>query len=221
MSTQQNPAHAYTSIGNYSPNLVATNCNGFMVQGTGPIITAGMRSLYSFTNGIDGADPYAGLVLSGETLYGTAAEGAGAGHGAVFALNTNGSGFTNLYSFTNGIDGGSPFAGLVLSGDTLYGTAIGGGNAGIGSVFTLNTNGSDFTNLYSFTNGVDGADPFAGLVLSGDTLYGTASQGGGAGNGTVFALNTNGSGFTNLYSFTNGIDGAYPFAVLLDFSGVF
>ena len=50
----------------------------------------------------------------------------------------------------------------------------------------------------------DGAYPHAGLILSGNTLYGTAYGGGSSGNGTVFAVNTDGTGFTNLYSFTGG-----------------
>ena len=49
-----------------------------------------------------------------------------------------------------------------------------GGTSNVGSVFALNTNGTDFTNLYSFTGGADGANPQAGLTLSGNTLYGTA-----------------------------------------------
>ena len=51
----------------------------------------------------------------------------------------------------------------------------------------------------SYTNS-DGAYPDGTLVLSGNTLYGTAYGGGSAGNGTVFAVNTNGTGFTNLHS---------------------
>src|SRR5580692_9090807 len=49
--------------------------------------------------------------------------------------------------------------------------------------------------LYTFTGGNDGANPQAGLVLSGNTLYGTASQYGSLSGGTVFKLNTDGSGF--------------------------
>jgi hypothetical protein len=40
-----------------------------------------------------------------------------------------------------------------------------------------------FTNLFSFTDGSDGAFPYAGLMLSGNTLYGTAPDGGSGGNG--------------------------------------
>ena len=42
----------------------------------------------------------------------------------------------------------------------------------------------------------------AGLILSGNTLYGTTTGGGSSGNGTVFAINTDGTGFTTLHSFT-------------------
>src|SRR5258708_7021575 len=51
-----------------------------------------------------------------------------------------------------------------------------------------------------YTNS-DGAYPWAGLILSGDTLYGTTSDGGNSGNGTVFAVQTDGTDFTTLHSF--------------------
>ena len=170
----------------------------------------------------DGANPYAGLILSGSTLYGTAQSGGSSGNGTVFALGTSGAGFTNLHGFTaahtnsfgvpTNSDGARPWAGLLLAGSTLYGTASYGGSAGAGTVFAVNTNGTGFRVLHSFTgtNG-DGADPVAGLILSGSTLYGTAYRGGSSGFGTVFAVNTNGLGFTNLHRFTgtNG-DGAHP-----------
>src|SRR5439155_174120 len=173
-------------------------------------------NLHSF-NGSGGANPRAGLILSGNTLYGTAY------YGGVFAVNTDGTGFTNLHTFTalnydpssgnsTGSDGANPYAGLILSGNTLYGTASGGGSSSAGTVFALKTDGTGFTNLHSFSAGdldpssgnvtnSDGAGPFAALVLSVNTLYGTARYGGGANVGTVFALNTDGTGFTNLHSF--------------------
>jgi uncharacterized repeat protein (TIGR03803 family) len=192
----------------------------------------GFTNLYSFTGGIDGRYPYGGLVLHGDTLYGTAYFGGTAGTGTVFAINTDGTGFTNLYSFTGGGDGASPYAGLILSGDTLYGTTFGGFGTVNGSVFAINTDGTGFTNLHTFTatsgsaaTNSDGAKPRAGLILSGNTLYGTASSGGSSGNGTVFAVNTNGTGFTNMYSFTassgsqllsyTNCDGANPYGGLV------
>src|SRR6266446_1211840 len=179
----------------------------------------GFTTLYSFTgppwNGspspitnTDGAHPEAGLVLSGSTLYGTAEYGSSSGNGTVFAVNTDGTGFTNLYSFTalfgphpqTNSDGACPSAGsgLFLSGNTLYGTAENGGISGNGTVFAVNTDGTGFTTLDTFTatsitpfgvyTNSDGANPAAGLILSGNTLYGTAQYGGSSSVGTVFSL---------------------------------
>lgn len=66
----------------------------------------------------------------------------------------------------------------------------------------------NFTTLHSF-NGSDGANPSSGLLLSGTTLYGTANNG-GYGWGTVFKVQTDGTGFTNLHNFISVSDGAYP-----------
>jgi uncharacterized repeat protein (TIGR03803 family) len=183
--------------------------------------TSGLASLSSGPTNSDGALPYAGLFLSGNTLYGTAVSGGSAGHGTVFALNTDGTGFTVLHSFaaspTNSAglrtnsDGILPWAGVILSGNTLYGTATTGGPSGHGTVFAVNTDGTGFTVLHSFTDtNSDGAQPEGGLLLSGNTLYGTAEGGGSAANGVVFALNTDGTGFTILGSLVNSKDGEAP-----------
>jgi len=150
------------------------------------------------------------------TLYGTTFIGGESGEGSVFRVNTDGTAFTNIYSFSGGTNGSNPEAGLVVSGKTLYGTTYGpyyGGSPGYGTVFRVNTDGSRFSNVYSFSGGSDGANPVAGLVLSGGALYGTANGGGSFGNGTVFSVNTNGSGFHS-YLF-NGSDGANPVAGLV------
>jgi uncharacterized repeat protein (TIGR03803 family) len=163
--------------------------------------------------------PRAQLVLSGDTLYGTTADGGSANNGTVFKINTDGTGFTNLYSFkglgsststpydTNS-DGATPDAGLILSSNILYGTAMYGGSFGAGTVFKVNIDGTGFTNLHSFYNVPDdGAYPRASLALLGNTLYGTTFGGGSSGNGTVFKINTDGTGYTNLYNCIPGIYG--------------
>jgi uncharacterized repeat protein (TIGR03803 family) len=174
-------------------------------------------NLYSFTGGADGANPWAALVLSHSTLYGTTyAGGGGALAGTIFAINIDGSGFTNLHIFTSGDDGANPYAPLFLSGNVLYGTASSGGALGNGTVFSLDTDGSNFKTIYSFNGGTDGATPWGGVVLSGTTLYGTTKTGGSSlSRGTVFRVNTDGSGFTNLHTFTGGNDGGYPIASLI------
>jgi uncharacterized repeat protein (TIGR03803 family) len=78
-----------------------------------------------------------------------------------------------------------------------------------GTVFKINTDGTGFTILRSFTtvpfnfpSNSDGALPNGGLALSGNSIYGTTWVGGSSGNGTVFAVQTDGTGFRTLYSFT-------------------
>jgi hypothetical protein len=91
-----------------------------------------------------------------------------------------------------GNDGANPESGLVLSGNMLYGTTKAYGAGYNGTVFAINTDGTDFTTLCDFVpNFSDGDLPSSSLVLSGNTLYGTTLEGGGgpgAGWGTVFAL---------------------------------
>jgi uncharacterized repeat protein (TIGR03803 family) len=188
----------------------------------------GFTTLHTFTTGFygnnDGAAPYAGLILSGNTLYGTALYGGGSGRGTVFALNTEGTGFTTLHHFAGyPREGENPAAGLILSGNTLYGTTESGGRSFHGTVFAVNTDGTGFTTLHDFTAGSgsypneinsDGAYPAGGLILAGNTLYGTTELGGSSGDGTVFAIHIDGAGFTNLHNFDYS-DGAYPVAGLV------
>jgi len=186
-------------------------------------------TLYNFTQLVLGAE--SGLILSSNTLYGAAASGTKAGGGAIFEINIDGTGFTNLYSFSpstgtfpelsTNSDGSLPHGALVLSGQTLFGTAMKSGSLGFGTVFAVNTDGTGFTNLHNFALG-DGSQP-NGVFLVSNTLYGTARTGGSSGVGTVFAVNTDGSGFTNLHRFSGGTgtfsdltntDGAIPSAGL-------
>jgi uncharacterized repeat protein (TIGR03803 family) len=202
--------------------FIKTLTLGLCILGLRLVDASDFTALYSFTNVNDGFDLRCTLVLSSNTLYGTTYDGGENGNGSVFKVNTDGTGFTNLYSFTaynfpitTNSDGANPEAGLILSSNTLFGTASNGGTNGNGTVFKVNTDGMGFTTLHSFTNGNDGANPQAGLTLSGNTLYGTASVGGTNENGTVFKVNIDGTDFTTLYNFTNGNDGAYPEAGLI------
>ncbi len=122
-----------------------------------------------------------------------------------------------VHYFTGGTgDGEFPASGLTLVGSTFYGTTGGGGSANQGTVFSIGTDGSGFNVLHSFTGGTsDGASPQTGLTLVGSTLFGTTSQGGSANDGTVFSIDTDGSGFDVAHSFAGGtIDGSRPVAGL-------
>jgi uncharacterized repeat protein (TIGR03803 family) len=67
--------------------------------------------------------------------------------------------------------------------------------------------------LHNFT-GSDGASPYAGVILDANgNLYGTASAGGGSGDGVVFELSPGGT-LTALHTF-EGSDGSLPYGSLL------
>lgn len=139
----------------------------------------------------DGAGPKGGLVLSGSTLYGTTYNGGTWDLGLVFKINTDGMSFKVLREFTP-YDGANPAGDLALAGSVLYGTTYnsGGTNGTGGTVFKMNTNGTGFTILKSFGY-TDGNHPYAGLVVSGSTLYGAAYSAGANSMGTLYKVNCN------------------------------
>jgi len=182
---------------------------------SGSIASAQFSVLHSFSGGADGANPYYGApVVSGSTVYGTANQGAGGG-GVVFSINTDGTAFTVLHTFTNAApDGYQPLGSVVLSGSTLYGTTYyggsGNGTAGNGAVFAINTDGSDYQTLRSFTTST-GYKPYSTVIVDGSTLYGMTYYGTGAGVGSMYSLPTVGGSFTNLHTFLGGTnDGSRP-----------
>jgi len=149
--------------------------------------------LYSFTGTSgDGANPFGGLFRDkGGDLYGTTQRGGYLVSGTVFKLNANGT-ETVPYTFSGTPDGASPYAGLVPGAKgNFYGTTFSGGAYGDGTVFKVTKYGKYLreTVLYSFTGGADGAKPVAGLVRdAAGNLYGTTTEGGTYGYGTVFEL---------------------------------
>ena len=174
-----------------------------------------LKTLASF-NGSNGQFPNALTLGNDGNLYGTAGVGGRSGPGTVFKLMSNGT-LTNLYSFTGGLDGGSPLAALTLGNDgNFYGTTEAGGSNGFGTIFQVTTNGA-LTTLVSFAN-TNGAYPYAGLTLGNDgNFYGATPYGGITnenlnGFGTLFKVTTNGV-LTALVLF-NVTNGASPYAGL-------
>jgi uncharacterized repeat protein (TIGR03803 family) len=106
---------------------------------------------------------------------------------------------TVLHEFSNGKDGGFPFAVPVLdSAGNLYGTTSGGGRqsgscsafgCGIVYKFSPGENGWTESVLYSFKGGNGGGSPEAGLLLDGaESAFGTTYYGGSRGYGVAFRV---------------------------------
>jgi uncharacterized repeat protein (TIGR03803 family) len=189
----------------------------------GPLATpahAATMILHNFTGGTsDGSTPSGSLTLSGSTLYGMTIQGGssiGNGEGTIFTMNTDGSGFTLLRKLAVS-DGTNPHGALTLSGSKLYGMATTGGGGNSGAVFSMNTDGTGYSVLHSFHLAIttDGASPYGDLTLSGSKLYGMTENGGLYGDGTIFSMNTDGTGFALLHSFVVSThDGINPYGSL-------
>ena len=170
----------------------------------------------------DGRVPKGGLVQGPDgTLYGMTNAGGAFGGGTVFSEAADGSGYTILHDFT-GSDGVAPHGSLIQGADgTLYGTTSGGENAfepnGASTIFSLASDGTNFTILYTFGGGGDGKLPLAGLVQGPDgTLYGTTYRGGVTNLGTIFSISPDGRDYTLLHSFRGlTFGGANPRAGLI------
>lgn len=153
--------------------------------------------VYSF-NGLNAGSPVprAGVILGVGVLCGTTSVGGNYNKGMVYEVNRSGQ-FSPLYSFKGSFngDGELPYAGLVRDKvGNLYGTTYGGGQYGVGTIFKVDSKGTE-TVLWNFTGNNDGAYPYATLIIDGQgKLYGTASSGGNlfcgtvGGCGTVFEL---------------------------------
>lgn len=112
----------------------------------------------------------------------------------------------------------SSFAPLILGSDgNFYGTTIGGGINGRGSVFRMSTSGV-ITNIYSFDY-THGSEPYGPIVQGADGFfYGTTTSGGSMAHsaGVVFKLSTKGV-ITVLHEFdnTSTTDGYQPLSGLV------
>jgi uncharacterized repeat protein (TIGR03803 family) len=171
--------------------------------------------------GTDGERPYGDLVEgTAGALYGTTYGGGLSNLGTVFRLDKSGSNYRVLHNFLGGPDGKNPLAGLIRGTDgALYGTTEFSDSTTRGTVFKLDEDGNNYVVLHAFS-GPDGSQVQAKLLQGTDgALYGTTAFGGSGVAGTVFKLNTDGSGFGLLRNFTtHGGDAAGPLGGLFEAS---
>jgi uncharacterized repeat protein (TIGR03803 family) len=147
-----------------------SNGNGTVFEMTASGTVATLTTLYAFTGGTDGGNPYTALTAGTDgNLYGTTSAGGQYGFGTIFSITTSGS-LNTLYSFTGAADGANP-RGTLLSGSagSFYGTAVNGGSGAFGTVFQF-TPPSSLNTVYAFTSGTTfqvGIDFSVSIVNSG------------------------------------------------------
>lgn len=162
----------------------------------------------------DGQVPQGGVIRdSSGNLYGVTELGGLTNNGTVYEITASGV-ESVLYSFKGGTDGAIPNSTLVRDAQgNLYGTTSAGGKncfSGCGTVFKISPNGTE-TQLYAFTGAPDGWLPQGALARdNAGNLYGTTTNGGLWGNGTLFKIDPQGEetilhSFGSLYS-----DGSSP-----------
>ncbi len=142
---------------------------------------------------------YSGLAMDAQRhIFGTT-------YRAVFELSKNSKGVwnpTTIYTFPR--VGSNPNGTLVVdSAGNLYGTTFAGGSNGDGSIYKLSPGtGGKWTETTLYTFGGANSHPLAGLVFdSSGNLYGTTTQAGRFGEGTVFEM-VGGTKFKVLLAFT-------------------
>jgi uncharacterized repeat protein (TIGR03803 family) len=177
-----------------------------------------LRVVLPFDLDMRGGEPYAGVTQFYNGIYGTAYKGGNSNRGAVYFIHPD-KAWGGAHDFGGSVnDGMNPYASLTRVGNTLYGTASGGGAYGGGTAYVLGKFSGSYETVYSFggTSG-DGTEPRGKLVSIGGNLYGSTEYGGSSGHGTVFVISASGSERV-LYSF-GSVDAQNPIGDLSYFHG--
>ncbi len=150
------------------------------------------------------------LLGSDGFLYGTTPKGGTNNSGTVFKMGREGGGYTVLHNFSSG--DGVPQRLMQANDGRLYGVGL--------TVFSLDLDGDNYTVLHTNNAVTEGSSPFSGLLQANDgALYGMTRIGGSNNFGTIFKLNTNGSGFQVLHGFSGYVnDGRNPYGSLVQAS---
>lgn len=158
--------------------------------------------------------------VDGTTAIGSTRGGGQAGGGELFSVTSAGK-VTVLHSFEPATEGSSPNEVLAVdSSGNIYGTTNLGGAYNGGTIFEL-TRQKILKVLHAFDSGVgDGSNPHQGLVRSpAGSLFGAASAGAIATNGSVFEVYPSGA-YRTRYEFRSQADGHCPFSgVAVDSAG--
>ena len=171
--------------------------------------------LYEFPGGQAGNGPFGQLVQGPDGLfYGTTLFGGTSGQGTVFQFDASARSVTILHAFDVG-DGAYPYAGLVQDkAGNFYGTTSTGGADGFGTIYKIASGSNAFSKIADFSSN-SGGQPFSPLLVGKDgMLYGTTTNFGPSGKGTIFRLSTQGGKIEVLHGFS-GPDGAAPFSALI------
>ncbi len=214
----------------YAGGIGFSNGNNFSGYGTiFEVTTSGTFSTLVWFDGTNGANPEPMLFGADGNFYGvTDAGGADTnigvdwndglyvlGYGVAYVLPTNGN-FQVLASF-NHTNAGQRVSPLIQGADgNFYGTTMGGGIYGLGTVFELTTN-QTITTIASF-DGTNGTAPYCLLQAPDGNFYGGTHGHGNIPWPNIFELTPSGT-VTSLFSF--GLTDGWPDGLIQGADGDF
>jgi uncharacterized repeat protein (TIGR03803 family) len=168
----------------------------------------------------DGSWPNSALIFDSQgNLWGTTLKGGKYDGGTLYELTPNGDGTwakTFLYQFNQrGPGGWSPRGKLAVDAQgNMYAVTENGGkfNHGTAWKFTISVEGGgSFAPIHQFGSGVDGADPFGGVVSDAQgNIFGTTINGGKTGAGTAWELSPTKAGGWAYKVLANFMQGEHP-----------
>ena len=219
------------TTGSFSYNELASNGSGTFYGMTSMGGEYGMGVIYSFEpetqaftklysfDGINGSSPYSKLTLATNgKFYGTTISGGTINNaGTLFSFDPATNTFAKLYDFDE-LTGYYPISSLLQASDgKLYGMCIFGGPSGHGTLYSLDPATNSFTYILEF-NDINGFYPEGTLIQASDgKLYGTATTGGSASNGTLFSYELGTTTYNKVHDF-DFYDGRTPLCNLLQAS---
>jgi uncharacterized repeat protein (TIGR03803 family) len=213
-----NPSGSLISDGTYLYGMTeygGTNNLGVLFK-IKPDGTAYSR-LLDFTGIANGSSPRGSLISDGTFLYGMTNSGGTNGSGTTFKIKPDGTGYAKLLDFAGGAaDGTAPMGSLVSDATFLYGMTNSGGNInGVGTIFKIKPDGTGYSKLLDFDGASNGQFPSGSLISDGNYLYGMTEYGGTNNLGTVFKIQTDGTGYSKLLDFAGVANGSKPFGSLI------
>lgn len=160
--------------------------------------------------GGNGSNPSGGFYNDGTFLYGTTEGGGTSSFGTLYKVLPNGTGYQKLIDF-DGTNGSHPNGPVISDGTFLYGTTSAGGASDFGTLYRIMPDGTGYQLLLEFDGTTNGSAPDGTLYFDGSLLYCLTSTGGANDFGTLFKIETAGTGYQKLLDFDGTSNGSWPY----------
>jgi len=155
----------------------------------------------SIVGNSNGEYPYGDITVIKNKLYGFTYEGGAHGDGEIFRIDTNGSGYKDLYDFNNATGANLGWGALTLIGNKFFGMALNGGAHDSGVVFSIDTSGAGYRDIFDLNTRTGAYPQSVSLCVYKNKLYGMTYDGGAHDSGTIFSIDTSGAGYKDLVDF--------------------